>query len=220
MPINTPGTPNSPITPNSLNPITSLSTALSSTGGGAPKSYRLLSDLYKNLEEIQIPTEELMMIRNDEEPTLYVEDSKKKEWIKAMNAELASIEKNNTWILVNLPKNRKAIILKWLYKLKRDPTRKIIKHMEIIVAKGYIQKHRIDYDEVFTQVARIETVHFILALAGTNGWWVHNLDVKSVFLDGELKEEVHVSQAEGETNKVYKLTKALYGLKQEPKGLE
>ncbi|XP_052619564.1 uncharacterized protein LOC128125952 [Lactuca sativa] len=78
MPINTPGTPYSPITPNSPIPITSPSTASSSTGGGAPKRYQLLRDLYENTEENQIPTEELMMIRNNEEPASYTEACKKK----------------------------------------------------------------------------------------------------------------------------------------------
>ena len=64
------------------------------------------------------------------------------------------------------------------------------------MAKGYIQKHIIDYCKVFAPVARIETVRLILALAGSIGWWVHHLHMKSVFLNGELEEEVYVSQPE------------------------
>ena len=71
-------------------------------------------------------------------------------------------------------------------------------------------------------MARTETVRVILALVGSNGWWVHHLDVKSAFLNGSLEEEVYVSQPEGfekrnEEGKVYKLSKALYGLKQAPR---
>lgn len=169
-----------------------------------------------------MPPEELMMIQSNDEPTTYREASKKREWVEAMDAELASIEKNKTWELVELPKNRRAIGLKWIYKLKRDPNGKILKHKARIVAKGYIQKHGIDYDEVFAPVARIETIRLILALAGSNGWKVHHLDVKSAFLNGNLEEEVYVAQPEGyqkkgETQKVYKLSKALYGLKQAPR---
>ncbi|GJW14728.1 zinc finger, CCHC-type containing protein [Tanacetum coccineum] len=131
-PINPPVSPASPVTPNVT--INSPSTASSSTGGGAPKRYRLLTDLYDETEEI----DELMMIRNDEEPVSYTEASKKREWVEAMDAELSSIEKNKTWTLVDLPKNRKAIDLKWVY-------------------KGYVQKRGVDYDEVFAPVARIET---------------------------------------------------------------
>lgn len=139
-----------------------------------------------------------------------------------MEAELASIEKNKTWELVDLPKNRKAISLKWVFKMKKDPSGKIIKHKARIVAKGYVQKHGIDYEEVFAPVARIETVRLILALTGTNGWKVHHLDVKSAFLNGNLEEEVYVLQPQGyekkeEPNKVLRLPKALYGLKQAPR---
>ena len=66
-----------------------------------------------------------------------------------------------------------------------------------IVAKGYVQRQGIDYEDVFAPVARIEIVRVILSLAGTNGWWVHHLDVKSAFLNGKLEEEVYVTQPEG-----------------------
>ena len=90
------------------------------------------------------------------------------------------------------------------------------------MAKGYIQRHGIDYEEVFAPVARIETIRLLLALAASNGWQVHHLDVKTAFLHGDLKEEVYVAQPEGYTikgkeDKVYKLNKALYGLKQAPR---
>ncbi|XP_052619617.1 uncharacterized protein LOC128125988 [Lactuca sativa] len=82
-----------PITPNSSN---SPSSASSSTGGGAPKRYRLLTDLYENTEEIQLPPEELMLLSSDDEPASYSEACRKKEWIQAMNDEIASIEKKTT----------------------------------------------------------------------------------------------------------------------------
>ncbi|XP_042756658.2 retrovirus-related Pol polyprotein from transposon TNT 1-94 [Lactuca sativa] len=222
-PINTPpGTPIPPSTQNSSTHVATPSTGSSSTGGGAPKRYRLLSDLYENTNEIELPPEELMLVSNEEEPASYDEARRKKEWVQAMNDEMASIEKNDTWNLVDLPKGRRAIGLKWVFKVKRDPQGNILKHKARIVAKGYIQKQGIDYEEVFAPVARIETVRVILALAGSNGWRVHHLDVKSAFLNGHLTEEVYVSQPEGfvkknEPGKVYKLSKALYGLKQAPR---
>ncbi|KAG7558630.1 Reverse transcriptase RNA-dependent DNA polymerase [Arabidopsis thaliana x Arabidopsis arenosa] len=95
----------------------------------------------------------------------------------------------------------------------------INKHKARLVAKGYVQRHGVDYDEVFAPVARIETIRFIIALAASNGWEVHHLDVKTAFLHGELKEDVYVLQPEGfvkegSEEKVYKLNKALYGPKQ------
>ncbi|GKA36699.1 ribonuclease H-like domain, reverse transcriptase, RNA-dependent DNA polymerase [Tanacetum coccineum] len=153
------------------------------------------------------------------------EASKDEKWIEAMEIELDSINKNNTWTLTTLPTNQKAIGLKWVFKTKRDAKGKIIKYKARLVAKGYVQEQGIDFDEVFAPVARIENVRFELAqqtyhLGGE--WQVHHLDVKSAFLHGDLKEEVYVTQPEGfiqqgNSGKVYKLTKALYGLRQAPR---
>ncbi|PWA94574.1 ribonuclease H-like domain, Reverse transcriptase, RNA-dependent DNA polymerase [Artemisia annua] len=158
----------------------------------------------------------------EEEPRNFKEASKDKKWIEAMEIELDSINKNNTWTLTTLPTNQKVIGLKWVYKTKRDAKGNIVKHKARLVAKGYVQEQGIDFDEVFAPVSRIETVRLILALAAYHGWQVHHLDVKSAFLHGELKEEVYVTQPEGfiqqgNSGKVYKLTKALYGLRQAPR---
>ncbi|KAF0929593.1 hypothetical protein E2562_022791 [Oryza meyeriana var. granulata] len=93
----------------------------------------------------------------------------------------------------------------------------VVKHKACIVAKGYIQQQGIDY-EVFALVARMESVRMLLAVAAQRGWLVHHMDVKSAFLNGELKEEVYVQQplgfvAAGHEGKVLRLKKALYGLR-------
>ncbi|GJQ99116.1 zinc finger, CCHC-type containing protein [Tanacetum coccineum] len=187
----------------------------STTGGGAPKRFRLLTDLYEECDE-------LLFMQDADEPTSYLMAAKDREWVKAMNVELDAIEKNQTWSLVDLPVGRKPIGLKWVYKLKRDPSGNILKYKARLVAKGYVQKPGVDFDEVFAPVARIETIRILLALASSHGWKVHHLDVKSAFLNGTLEEEVYVTQPEGyvKTNhptKVYKLSKALYGLRQAPR---
>jgi hypothetical protein len=94
----------------------------------------------------------------------------------------------------------------------------VVKHKARLVAKGYAQKAGIDFDEVFTPVARLDSVRLLLALAAQEGWIVHHLDVKSTFLNGDLMEEVYVTQPpgfvkEGHEHKVLKLSKALHGLK-------
>lgn len=157
-----------------------------------------------------------------EEPTTYEEASSEEEWIKAMKQELESIEKNDTWKLTHLPKGQKAIGLKWVFKLKKDAEGNVTKYKARIVAKGYVQKKGIDFDEVFAPVARLETIRALLALAASGGWKVHHLDVKSAFLNGFLQEEVYVTQPtgfviEGKENMVYRLNKALYGLRQAPR---
>ena len=122
-----------------------------------------------------------------------------------------------------MPPGAKPIGLKWIFKLKRNADGSIHKYKSrLLVAKGYIQRHGIDFEEVFAPVARIETVRFLISLAAFNEWEIHHLDVKTAFLHGDLKEVVYVCQPEGfevagHEEKVYKLNKALYGLRQAPR---
>ena len=165
--------------------------------------------------------ERLLMVLNDE-PWDYNEAKEHKVWVDACKDEIFSIEKNNTWILVDLPLGVKPIGLKWVFKIKRNADGSISKFKARLVAKGYVQRHGVDYDEVFAPVARIETIRLVIAIAASNGWEIHHLDVKTAFLHGELKEDVYVTQPEGfvvagREGKVYKLKKALYGLRQAPR---
>lgn len=139
-----------------------------------------------------------------------------------MDIEISFIEKNNTWTLTELPKGAKNIEVKRVFKTKRDENGKITKHKARLVAKGYSQKYGIDYSEVFALVARLDTVRMVIASAAQKGWKIYQLDVKSVFLHGDLTEQVFVDQPreyekKGSEQLVYLLHKALYGLKQAPK---
>nr|GEY51139.1 hypothetical protein [Tanacetum cinerariifolium] len=150
------------------------------------------------------------------EATKFKENPKSTFTIEGYNQEDTNLEDENDLT------GRKPIGLKWVYKLKRDPSGNILKHKERLVAKGYVQKLRVGFDEVFAPVARIDTIQILLALASLHGWKVHHLDVKSVFLNGRLEEEVYVTQPEGfvkanHPEKVYKQSKALYGLRQAPR---
>ena len=184
--------------------------------------YELLceeDEMYETLCELEC--EHLLMLVN-EEPWSYEDAKELKVWRDACEDEIKSIVKNDTWSLVDLPRNCKAIGLKWVFKVKRNSDGSINKYKARLVAKGYIQKHGIDFDEVFAPVARIETVRLIIGVAASHGWELHHLDVKTTFLHGDLKEEVYVSQPEGfvikgKETKVYKLRKALYGLRQAPR---
>jgi hypothetical protein len=147
---------------------------------------------------------------------------KSKDWRAAMVDELESIKENKTWNLVNLPRGHKAIGLMWVFKLKHDEQGDIVKHKARLVVKGYVQRQGVDFEEVFAPVARTESVRVLLILAAHNNWPVHHMDVKSAFLNGDLGEEVYVSQPpgfikQGEEEKVYRLHKALYGLRQAPR---
>jgi len=143
-------------------------------------------------------------------------------WKRAMQDELDSILENKTWEVSELPRNHKAIGLKWVFKVKRDPAGNVVKHKVRLMAKGYAQIQGVDYDEVFAPVARLETVRLLLALAAQGEWEVHHMDVKSAFLNGDLIEEVYVHHPPGfasssAAGRVLKLKKALYGLKQAPR---
>ncbi|KAA0040613.1 Retrovirus-related Pol polyprotein from transposon TNT 1-94 [Cucumis melo var. makuwa] len=139
-----------------------------------------------------------------------------------MKEEMTTIEKNGTWKMVDLPKGKNAIDLKWVYKTKFAADGSLEKHKARLVAKGHAQQHGINFEETFSPVARFETVRVVLALAAQQQWSVYQFDVKSDFLNEELEEEVYVEQPKGfvkkdSEEKVYKLTKALYGLKQAPR---
>jgi hypothetical protein len=160
------------------------------------------------------------VVSND--PTLYEEAVKHEKWRKAMKCEINSIEKNQTWELMDLPVGAKTIGVKWIFKTKLNETGEVDKYKARLVAKGYSQQHGIDFTEVFAPVARMDTIRMIVALAACRGWDIFQLDVKSAFLHGELSENVYVEQPKGfvkkgKEHKVYKLHKALYGLKQAPR---
>jgi len=121
--------------------------------------------------------------------------------------------------LVNLSVRAKKIDVKWVYKTKLNESGQVDKCKARLVAKGYAHEHGIDYDEVFALVARWDTVHMVLALVAHKGWLVFQLDVKSAFLHGELKEVVFIEQLQRyeqnvKEEKVFKLKNVLYGLKQ------
>jgi len=156
------------------------------------------------------------------DPSSVEEAMKQQEWKEAMESELKSIEKNQTWELVNLPEGKNVIGLKWIFKTKFLADGSIQKCKARPVVRGYAQQHGIDYEETFSPVARFETVRVILALAAQKRWKVFQFDVKSAFLNGDLEEEVYVSQPPGfekptAEDKVFRLKKALYGLKQAPR---
>ena len=157
-----------------------------------------------------------------EEPATFAAAEREPCWRAAMTEEMKAITDNATWELVELPTGHRAIGLKWVYKVKRDEHGNIVRHKARLVAKGYVQRVGVDYDEVFAPVARMESVCLMLAVAAHQGWEVHHMDVKSAFLNGELKEEVYVVQppgyvVKGAEHKVLRLRKALYGLKQAPR---
>lgn len=144
-----------------------------------------------------------------------------KQWQQAMKEEIESLKSNNTWTLQPLPENRRSIDCKWVYKIKRGIDGSVERYKARLCAKGFTQKKGIDYTETFSPVVRYDSVRFLLSLATVNDWEIHQFDVKTAFLHGDLDEDLFMKQPEGFISKnpeyVCKLNKSLYGLKQAPR---
>ncbi|GJY88270.1 retrovirus-related pol polyprotein from transposon TNT 1-94 [Tanacetum coccineum] len=143
-------------------------------------------------------------------------------WFQAMQDEIHEFDRLDVWELVPPPDCAMIIALKWIYKVKLDEYGDVLKNKARLVAKGYRQEEGLDFEESFAPVARLEAIRIFLANAASKNMTVYQMDVKTAFLNGELKEEVYVSQPEGfvdpdRPHHVYRLKKALYGLKQAPR---
>lgn len=139
------------------------------------------------------------------------------QWKKAMMEEYRSLLQNNTWDLVDLPPNRKAIPCKWIFKTKRDGDGAIVRHKARLVIKGYAQRYGIDYKETFSPVVRYNSLRYLLSLAAQYDLDIEQLDAISAFLQGNVDEEIFMVQPEAfveNSSKVCRLNKAIYGLKQ------
>jgi hypothetical protein len=141
-------------------------------------------------------------------------------WESAMQEEYNSLLENQAWDLVPLPSRRKLVICRWVYRTKSAADGHINRYKAKLVAKGFQQVHGIDYDEIFAPVAKMDSIGLALASVATKGWEVHQMDVKNVFLHGDLSEEIYMEQPQGfmqDSYLVCQLKKSLYGLKQAPR---
>uniref|UniRef100_A0ACD5XBE3 Uncharacterized protein n=1 Tax=Avena sativa TaxID=4498 RepID=A0ACD5XBE3_AVESA len=165
-------------------------------------------------------------VENDSEPTAYNEaiaSVDREKWVSAMQEEMQSLEKNGTWDVVRLPKQKKAVRCKWIFKKKeglspKEPSR----YKARLVAKGFSQIPGIDYNDVFSPVVKHSSIRTFFSIVAMHDLELEQLDVKTAFLHGELDEEIYMDQPEGfivpgKEDFVCKLKKSLYGLKQSPR---
>lgn len=148
--------------------------------------------------------------------------SNAKEWKEAADLEFESLLENDTWDLVKLPKDRKPIGSRWVFKVKHHSDGEVERYKCRLVAKGYSQKYGADYDETFSPVVRFSSIRALLSFAVQNNMHVHQMDVVTAFLNGHLEEEIYMEQPDGyvkpgQEHLVCKLKKAIYGLKQSPR---
>ena len=111
------------------------------------------------------------------------------QWREARQYEMDALAKNGTWESLDLPTGQRAVKFKWVFKLKADGC-----YCARLVAKGFTQIPGIDFDETFSPVAHFESLRMLLALAVLENWHIHSMDVKSVFLNGELDEEIYMEK--------------------------
>jgi hypothetical protein len=141
--------------------------------------------------------------------------------VLAMQEELNNFMRNEVWHLVPHP-NQNVVGTKWVFRNKQDEHGVVTRNKARLVAKGYSQVEGLDFGETYALVSRLESIRILLAYATYHVFKLYQMDVKSAFLNGPIKEEVYVEQPPGfedseYPNHVYKLSKALYGFKQAPR---
>jgi hypothetical protein len=156
------------------------------------------------------------------EPSTFEEATGRQVWRDAMMEEYNSIMKNDVWEVVPRPKGKSVVTSKWLYKLKHVADGSIEKYKARFVARGFLQVEGINYDETFAFVSRYTSIRAVISIAEEMGWKIHQMDVKTTFLNGLIEEEVYIEQplgfeVHGRESHVCRLKKALYGLKQAPR---
>ncbi|RVW34641.1 Retrovirus-related Pol polyprotein from transposon RE1 [Vitis vinifera] len=156
------------------------------------------------------------------EPTTLKQAIKDPNWAEAMQTEIAALHKNQTWDLVDPPKDVNIIGCKWVYKLKYKPDGSVDRYKARLVARGFNQTFGLDYFETFSPVVKAAMIRIVLTIALSYRWELRHLDVQNAFLNGDLVEQVYMAQPPSflhpnHPNKVCKLKKALYGLKQSPR---
>nr|GEX32996.1 putative ribonuclease H-like domain-containing protein [Tanacetum cinerariifolium] len=202
-------------------------TAFSTDSQEPSSDARLISKRVANQEETP-SLDNILSLTNQFEDILGVEPKKifdalqDPSWVEAMHEEILQFKIQNVWTLVDYPKGVRPIGTKWVLKNKKDEIGIIIRNKARLVVQGHTQEEGIDYDEVFTHVARIEAIILFLAYASFMGFIVYQMDVKSAFLYGTIGEKVYVMQPPRFQDpefqgKVYKVEKAMCGLHQAPR---
>ncbi|GKA88294.1 putative reverse transcriptase domain-containing protein [Tanacetum coccineum] len=179
-------------------------------------------DRYMNYDNLS--TENYSFVTNLNKtikPKTYREASTDERWVEAMNKEMEALNRNNTWDITELPKGRKPVGSKWIYKIKYKSNGEVEKYKARLVTKGFSKKKRLDYEETFSPLVKMVTIRCVLSLVVQKQWSIFQLDVNNTFLYEELDEDVYMSLPDGYfvqgDNRVCKLKRSLYGLKQAPR---
>ena len=118
-------------------------------------------------------------------------------WLMAMKSEMDSMYTNQVWTLVNPPEGIKPIGCKWIFKKKTNMEGNVITYKARLMAKGYRQRQGIDYDETFSLVAMLKSIRILLAIVAHYDYEIWKMDVKTIFLNGNVSKEVYMTQPKG-----------------------
>ena len=145
----------------------------------------------------------------------------RRKWQVAIDEEMASLMKNNTWVVVTKPPGHKLIGCKWIFKEKEGLPGEEIRYKARLVAKGFSQKEGIDFNDIFSPVVKQTSIRIMMAKAAKFDLDMDQMDVKTAFLHGKLEEEIYMAEPDGfkssKPNQACLLLKSLYGLKQAPR---
>jgi hypothetical protein len=112
-----------------------------------------------------------------------------------MMEEMTTLDKNNTWVCTTLPRNKRVVGCKWVFSVKQNVDGKVERYKARLVAKGYSQTYGVDYDETFAPVAKINTIRALISIAANNKCKLFQMDVKNVFLHGDLNEQIYIDSS-------------------------
>jgi hypothetical protein len=128
----------------------------------------------------------------DSEPSYYEETYSQPVWRDVMMEEYHSIVKNDVWVIVMRPEGKFVVTFEWIYKIKHTTDGSIEKQKMRFVARGFFQVEGIYYEETFAHVSQYTSIQRIISLATSMAWRIHQMDVKTSFLNGEIGEEVYI----------------------------
>lgn len=171
------------------------------------------------------PSDDYVTLTDGGEPECYdeaMESDEKKKWLDAMQDEMKSLHDNHTFDLVKLPKGKKALENRWIFRVKQESNSTSPRYKARLVVRGFRQRKGVDFNEIFSPVVKMSSIRTVLSLAATLDLEVEQMDVKTAFLHGDLEEEIYMKQPDGflvkgKEDYVCRLRKSLYGLKQAPR---
>ena len=172
----------------------------------------------------RFPDEEHVLLTDEGEPESFEEaknNTHSRKWLSAMEEEMDSLHENHTYELIELPRGKKALRNKWVFKLKPGDGGNPPRYKARIVVKGFQQKKGVDFDKIFAPFMKMTSIRTMLSITSNMDLEVEQLDVKITFLHGDLEEEIYIHQLKGfvekgKENLVCRLRKTLYGLNQAP----